>query len=94
MRGQITGVGTIKGALAARASLAGSLSSPAALSGRLSIPSYIDVDQYDGFTDVTPGEESQVLNTAGKVVTRNIVINPIPSNYGLITWNGSILTVS
>jgi hypothetical protein len=35
-----------------------------------------------------------VLATAEKVVTRNIVINPIPSNYGLITWNGSTLTVS
>lgn len=80
----ITSIGTIKGALAARASLA----------GRLSIPTYVDVDLYDGPTEVTPGEEPQVLNTAGKVVTRNIVINPIPSNYGLITWNGSILTVS
>lgn len=80
----ITSIGTIKGALAARASLA----------GRLSIPTYIDVDQYDGPTEVTPGEEPQVLNTAEKVVARNIVINPIPSNYGLITWNGSTLTVS
>lgn len=80
----ITSIGTIKGALAARASLA----------GRLSIPTYIDVDPYDGPTEVTPGEEPQVLNTAEKVVARNIVINPIPSNYGLITWNGSTLTVS
>lgn len=23
-----------------------------------------------------------------------VTVNPIPSNYGLITWNGSILTVS
>ena len=94
MGGEIASIGTIKGALAARASLAGSLSPPAALSGRLSIPTYIDVDLYDGPTEVTPGEEPQVLNTAEKVVARNIVINPIPSNYGLITWNGSTLTVS
>lgn len=94
MDGEITSIGTIKGALAARASLAGSLSPPAALSGILSIPTYIDVDLYDGPTEVTPGEEPQVLNTAEKVVARNIVINPIPSNYGLITWNGSTLTVS
>ena len=25
---------------------------------------------------------------------KNIRINPIPSNYGLITWDGSVLTVS
>ena len=80
----ITSIGTIKGALAARASLA----------GRLSIARYIAVDEYEGTTEVTPGEEPQVLNTAEKVVARNIVINPIPSNYGLITWNGSTLTVS
>ena len=94
MDGEITNIGTIKGALAARASLAGSLSPPAALSGILSIPTYIDVDLYDGPTEVTPGEDRQVLRTANKTVIQDIIVNPIPSNYGLITWNGSTLTVS
>lgn len=53
-----------------------------------------DLPVYTGNTEVTPSTSEQVLNTADKVVTRNIVINPIPSNYGLITWNGSTLTVS
>ena len=53
-----------------------------------------DLPTYTGATIVTPSTSEQVLNTADKVVTRNIVINPIPSNYGLITWNGSTLTVS
>ena len=53
-----------------------------------------DLPTYTGETVVTPSEAEQVLATADKVVTRNIVINPIPSNYGLITWNGSTLTVS
>lgn len=53
-----------------------------------------DLPTYTGETVVTPSETEQVLATADKVVTRNIVINPIPSNYGLITWNGSTLTVS
>lgn len=94
MGGEITSIGTIKGALAARASLVGSLSSPAALSGILSIPTYIDVDLYDGPTEVTPGEEPQVLNTQNKTLVNRVVVNPIPPNYGKITWNGSILTVS
>ena len=53
-----------------------------------------DLPTYTGETVVTPSTSEQVLATAQKVVTRNIVINPIPSNYGLITWNGSTLTVS
>lgn len=43
---------------------------------------------------VTPSSETQTLDTEGLMMTRNITINPIPSNYGLITWNGSTLTVS
>ena len=53
-----------------------------------------DLPVYTGETVVTPSTLEQVLNTAEKVVERNIVINPIPSNYGLITWNGTTLTVS
>lgn len=88
MDGEITSIGTIKGALAARASLAGSLSPPAALSGILSIPTYIDVDLYDGPTEVTPGEEPQVLNTQNKTLVNRVVVHPIPTNYGKIIWDG------
>ena len=50
--------------------------------------------EYTGETVITPNLETQVLRTAQKTVLENITINPIPSNYGLITWNGSTLTVS
>ena len=53
-----------------------------------------DLPVYDGITEITPSNQAQVLQTSNKAVTRNIIINPIPSNYGLITWNGSTLTVS
>lgn len=53
-----------------------------------------DLPVYDGITEITPSNQAQVLQTSSKVLTRNIVVNPIPSNYGLITWNGSTLTVS
>lgn len=49
---------------------------------------------YEGEYEVTPSLETQVLETNGLRMTRNVTINPIPSNYGLITWNGSVLTVS
>ena len=52
------------------------------------------VGTYTGTTTVTPTEETQTLYTAGFMMNSNVTINPIPSNYGKITWNGSVLTVS
>lgn len=49
---------------------------------------------YHGEYEVTPSSEEQILPTANTRLAHDIVINPIPSNYGLITWNGSVLTVS
>ena len=49
---------------------------------------------YDGPYDFTPGLEAQTVHTAGNYMKQDIVIEPIPNNYGLITWNGSTLTVS
>lgn len=53
-----------------------------------------DYPTYDGITEVTPSREGTVLRTKDTVVLENIVVNPIPSNWGLIGWNGSYLTVS
>ena len=52
-----------------------------------------DLPVYTGDTEITPSEEEQVLNTADKVVIRNIVINPIPENYGRLLYSGNTLTV-
>ena len=51
-------------------------------------------DPYAGTYEVTPSLQTQTLLTEEKFLYENVVINPIPSNYGLITWNGSVLTVS
>lgn len=53
-----------------------------------------DVEDFDGAYTYTPTQEEQVINIDGKKATQNITINPIPNNYGLITWNGSVITVS
>ena len=53
-----------------------------------------DLPVYTGEITVTPTQETQVLETADHSVLDNITINPIPHNYGLITWDGSALTVS
>ena len=52
------------------------------------------VDDYHGEYVWTPTEETQTVLISGLRATQNITINPIPTNYGLITWNGSVLTVS
>ncbi len=56
----------------------------------------VDYDHpiYDGPIEITPSRETQVLETKEKILITNIIVNPIPKNYGLITWNGSVLTVS
>lgn len=55
---------------------------------------FVDRDPYAGEYVVTPSAEEQVLQTRNLRMTDNITVNPVPQNYGLITWNGSYLTVS
>ena len=49
---------------------------------------------YEGDYTVTPSASTQTLSTAGMKMTGDVTINPIPSNYGLITWDGTTITVS
>lgn len=51
-------------------------------------------DDYEGAYEFTPTESTQTAQIEGKKATQDIVINPIPTNYGRITWNGSKITVS
>ena len=58
------------------------------------VKEYIGAIPYEGEYEVTPSEETQVLFTDGKVLARNVIVHPIPSNWGKITWNGAVLTVT
>lgn len=49
---------------------------------------------YHGDYSVTPTNHAQTLPTAGHTLRGDIVVEAIPSNYGLITYNGSTITVS
>lgn len=51
-------------------------------------------ERYEGEYIVTPQKTSQTLYTEGLIMSGNIVINPIPNNYGLVTYNGFELTIS
>ena len=74
--------------------LSGELSGNSTLTGELKAPKKVDRPIYEGAHEITPTEEVQILETEGKAVNENIVINPIPSNYGRITWDGRVITVS
>lgn len=54
----------------------------------------VSAGDYSGPYTVTPSTTTQSLATEGKTLASNIIIEPIPNNYGLIAWNGSVLTVS
>lgn len=58
------------------------------------ITEVISGDVYDGPYTVTPGEARIVLDTGRKNMAQDLVVEPIPSNYGKITWNGETLSVS
>lgn len=50
--------------------------------------------EYEGAYEFTPSAEAQIIPCNGTKMSDDITINPIPQNYGLITYNGSYITVS
>lgn len=49
---------------------------------------------YDGETTFTPSAETQTIPTGHTVLLSDITINPIPSNYGRITYSGGIISIT
>ena len=83
------------GTITPRAPITGGIAPRGALVGTVTVAQGVRYPEYDGPTEYTPLRgTTQIAPTAGHVVTSDITINPIPSNYGLITWDGSKLTVS
>lgn len=79
----------------------GTITTPAVLSGPLMAKARLGQtvvehtgETYMGPYEVTPGPSAITLDTRHKFMSENVIVNPIPSNYGLVTWDGSVLTVS
>lgn len=81
------------GTLQAQGQITGTVQPRGQISGSLSFGSFTP-EEYEGPYTVTPSASAQTLAIENKLATADIVIAPIPNNYGLITWNGSTLTVS
>ncbi len=66
------------GGYCAIGSIKGQLLPVPTLKGKLSIPLYTlcEHEEFDGEYAVTPGEEQIVLQTAGKLLTQDIVVEP------------------
>lgn len=75
----------------AQATISGGLSASAQIAQNLSAQAIVDVRR----TDTTGTLEIRENGTYNVSPYAEVDVSvPIPSNYGLITWNGSILTVS
>lgn len=90
MAKDITAKGYLSGNIIAKASLSGNITASASF-GQTVILENLPV--YGGTTEVTPSNQAQVLLTENKALTRNIVVNPIPEDYGRLLWSGNTLTV-
>lgn len=84
----------ISGSLSLLGGISGNVSDPNRISGGSYVPEKEVLPTYSGPYTVTPTQSQQVLSTENMKMSQNVVVEPIPSNYGLITWNGSTLTVS
>lgn len=54
----------------------------------------LNLPEYQGPYTITPTDSEQVFNAIGTVMNAVITVEPIPSNWGLITWDGTVITVS
>lgn len=53
-----------------------------------------DVLSYEGAYFFVPSDHQQVINTKGKLMGENVVIDKVPSNYGLIEYDGFQVRIS
>ena len=93
LNGALSSAGELTCVLSIESGLSGGLSTDGTLSGGLSF-STGETPSYPGPYEFTPTDEAQIVQVGGLQMKQDLVIDPIPSNYGLITWNGSTLTVS
>lgn len=55
---------------------------------------YVNAPPYEGEYEIIPSETEQIIHARNMRMTSDVTIAPIPQNYGLITWDGTTITVS
>lgn len=84
----------ITGSISPVIRVSGSISGASSLIGSLTIPERAGGETYRGSYEFTPSASEQTIEIRDRTAIADIIINPIPQNYGLITWDGSTITVS
>ena len=85
----------LNGDLSISVVLDGDMSAGAVLDGDLGVfQKVVEAPPYTGPLTATPGAQPQTFETAGLMLPGDFVVEAVPNNYGLITWNGSTITVS
>ena len=84
----------MSGVLAETGRIGCSLTEAETLIAELTLPKGKASPPFTGAYTYTPTQETQTIPINGLKAIQDITIEPIPSNYGLITWNGSTITVS
>lgn len=87
-------VHNITGSLTPVQDISGRIGSPTRVSGDARKAEIEFVPAYEGDYIVIPSRQAQTLSVKDMKMSQDIVVEPIPQNYGLISWNGSVLTVS
>ena len=93
LNGALSSAGELTCVLSIESGLSGGLSTDGTLKGVLSAATG-ETPVYHGPYELEPTTEIQTVHVAGTVMQEDLIIDPIPSNYGRIGWNGAILTVS
>lgn len=57
------------------------------------VKEYVEAPVYRGEYEITPTEETQILSVDGMRMIHDLIIKPIPSDYGRVTWNGAYLLI-
>lgn len=84
----------IDGDIELRHTLDGDIELNSTIDGEAGLFMPVFPDNYDGPLDITPTDQQQILNTINLTMPGNVIIEPIPSNYGLITWVDGHIRVS
>lgn len=87
-------IDTLSGVVESGGNIHGKVESGGVLIGSVGFPKCAYPPIYAGDYVFTPSADTQTIEIAKKTARTDITINPIPSNYGLVSWDGATLTVS
>lgn len=78
---------SLQGVVVGSQILNGGISQSMKLIGSVNVGGAILPEYYYGEYEITPNAETQILGTSQKLMEKDVVVAPIPKEYGLVTYN-------